>query len=222
MPTRNSTRNSLARDRANGTVTPSWIGEVAAVAAHELGNSITALTFALDLLRERQSGEDELRDTDEMRDALRQASELVRLLARLASSGTPAVRLDVAVVVAEAEPLLQRLANRQLRVTGLAVVVPVVAARSEIERALVELVLAIHRAAGDDEAITLSVTAADSARVAVEAEIGAAPASGLEPLDFASLPFAHALATEIGGSLGVERLDGGALRIELALPSAIG
>ena len=222
MPTEDPTRNSShSRDLARAAAAPLWIGEVAAVAAHELGNSITALTFALDLLRERQSGEDELRDTDEMRSVLGQASGLVRLLARLASSGTPVVRLELGIVVAEAEPLLQRLANRQLLVTGLEVPVPVVAARSELERALVDLVLVIHRAAGADEPITLSVTAANPARVAVEAAVAAAPAVGLEPLDFASLPFAHALATEIGGTLGAERLASGALRIELALPSAI-
>jgi hypothetical protein len=196
---------------------PAWLAEVTALAAHELGNSMTALTFAVDLLREREFGADEQRDVEEMRVVVGQASALVRLLARLASSPTAVARLDLAAVVREAAPLLERLMEPRLRCAIPDFTAPVTAARSGLERALVEMVRAT-RGRSDDAARLAIERDTAGYRVAVE---GAAPASGAATA-LPELPLAHAFASAARGTLTARRLASGALRIDLALPAADG
>jgi hypothetical protein len=197
---------------------PAWIGEVTAVAAHELGNSATALTFALELLHERVADATQSRDVEEMRVLVAQASSLVRLLARLASTGTPTVALDLRAVLAEAEPLLHRLAHRRLRLAVPDAEVPIVGSRTLLERALVELVLALRGPREGDVALTLSLGASPAIAIGIEASGDDAP----DAPDPAVLPYAAALAASQGGSLRTGRADDGVVRILLRMPAQLG
>lgn len=210
MPLDDTNRRTSQDASGSGDV-PDWLAEVTAVAAHELGNSITALTFAVDLLRERQRSVDERREVDDLRAMVAQASLLVRLLARLASPPTPPARLDLREVVSDAVPLLERLADLRLRCAIPNVYAPITMERSELERALVEIVLATRGREGETGIASLSVEREQQSgfRVVVEG----APAAE----DVPALRHARKLAAASEGMLTLQQLENGALRIELSL-----
>jgi len=213
LPILNSPKTTRQK-RAGSSGDPSWMNLVRGVAAHELGNALMVISFARDRMRE--DGESEAHDLDEVRAVLDESAKLVGLLARLRTFGTPFVPLDLGLVVTEALPLLRRLANAWLHVSLPKKAIFVRAERPAIERALVELVLAVREAKGDRAALTVSTAAHGRALVAVQA---ATTGAGLEPLDAASLPHAFALATRLGGALAARRLANDVVQVELSLPS---
>lgn len=195
---------------------PVWLGDIAALAAHELGNAMTVLSFAMDTLRARHRGPEELREVDELESVVMQASTLTRLLARLFAPPSLAVGIDLRQVVADAMPLLQHLGTRPLEASMPDVPVSIVASRSILELALFELMLAVSRLGGPAGATRLAIERGpgDGARVAVEVDReGRAGAS----CDAASFAHARALAEACAGALTLGELPNGALRIELEL-----
>lgn len=187
-----------------------WLPQITAVIAHDLGNAMTAVAFGVDAM----GGDAQGVEHDEMRSALARASSLVRLLARLsAAASTPLVRLDVREVVADVAPVLQRIAQGSLRVELPEAPAPIIARRSDVERALIELVLAVGTPAdASDVLLAVERESEGGIRIALEAA-----ASDVEtPLE---LSRAHELAEACGGSLIPLRSGEGGLRIELSLPA---
>ncbi len=194
---------------------PEWLGDIAALAAHELGNAMTVLGFAMEALRARQRGPEELREVDELETVVMQASALTRLLARLFAAPTLAVGIDLRQVVADAMPLLQHLGARPLEASMPDEPVSIVASRSKLELALFELLLSVSRLGGPAGATRLAVERGpgDGARVAVEVDREGRAGVSCDATGFAR---ARALATACAGALTLSDLPSGALRIELA------
>jgi hypothetical protein len=184
---------------------PPWIGEVAAIVAHELGNATTALTFALDLLAERPLAAG---DRDELRALLDRASALIRLLARLTSRGTAPAAIDLRAVVTDAEPVLARFAGRRLAVTVPPQAVRVVVERAALESALVEIVRALGAGSG---AVGIEVGADGALRV---------EASGATPPEAASLPYARDFAAAHDAPFACRATPSGDAMAVLAIPLA--
>jgi hypothetical protein len=140
-----TTREAGDVDGGPAAALPASLGEVAALAAHELGNAMMVLSFTADALRTKRHRRDELRDVEEMESVIAQASTVVGLLGRLFAAPTPPIRLDLGQVIADAMPLLQRLGRRPIEISRLDAPASVVASRSHVERALFEIVLAATR-----------------------------------------------------------------------------
>ena len=188
-----------------------WIAEVAAAIAHDLANSLTAFTIATHAWRDRPDSRPLPSELDELGSTAAGAAVLVRLLSRLsARAATPAVRLDLRDVVSDAAPLLKRLAHGRLRLALPAAPILLFAARSDLERALVELVIAARDRA-DAVRLAVECPASGDVRLSVEALAEPAPALSLE-----ALSHADALAVACGGSLRAPRAG----RIELSLPAS--
>jgi signal transduction histidine kinase len=193
---------------------PEWVGDIAALAAHELGNAMTVLSFAVDTLRAGQRSPEEVCAVDELEFVVTQASTLTRLLARLFAPPSLAVGIDLKQVIADAMPLLQHLGTRPLEASMPDEPVSIVASRSKVELALFELMLSVSRLGGPEGATRLALerSPGDGVRVAVEVDREGRAGVSCDAAGFAR---ARALAEACAGALTLSDLPSGALRIEL-------
>lgn len=171
MSEQDTLRGIRAGDGDPAGAVPASIGEVAALAAHELGNAMMVLSFTADMLRTKRHGSSDLRDVEEMESVIAHASTVVGILGRLFAPPTPPIRLDLGHVIADAMPLLQRLGRRPIEISQLETPASVIASRSRVERALFEVVLAATRLDGLAGSARLVVEVAADERVLVALEV---------------------------------------------------
>ena len=208
MSEQDTTREAGDVDGGPAAAIPASVGEVAALAAHELGNAMMVLSFTADALRTKRHGRDDLRDVEEMESVIAQASAVVGLLGRLFAAPTPPIRLDLGQVIADAMPLLQRLGRRPIEIARLDAPASVVASRSHLERALFEIVLAATRLDWLVRSARLVVEhdANDQLLVALEADSTERAADA---------PTRPAERTPRDGAWTLRELPSGAIRLEL-------
>ncbi|RIL04909.1 MAG: hypothetical protein DCC71_12380 [Proteobacteria bacterium] len=199
---------------------PPWLAAVVEVAAHELGNHLTALSFLSEMMRGEPGPERSEHDAENVHALIAQSASLVRALTWLSTRATPPVALDAREAALELEPLLQRLANGALRFEDTGEAAPLFVSRSRLVRALIELVLAARAHASSSEPIVVRIgreeAGADgepAVRIAVEGRASDAPLPAAS-----DLPSARDLAELADGSVCVRTLPDARAAFSLVLP----